>query len=121
MRTLVWSGQLRTLSLLLASLLQASCWRSQPVVLRVGVDNAAPYHVVQEDGSVHGMAVDVFTAAARRRNIRIVWVPFLNSSIQAALESGRVDVWPAVSRTPQRDREFHFTGPWIQSDYYLVT
>lgn len=89
--------------------------------LRMGADNAPPYHVIQPDGSVQGLAVDIFNEAARRKNIRLVWVPVRGVKLDEALARGMVDAWPAVSRTPVRDARLHFSKPWLESSYCLVS
>ena len=94
---------------------------SLPKELRVGADNTLPYYAIAADGSVHGFAVDIFNEAARRRNIRLTWVSVLSMSPDQALAQGVVDVWPAVSHTPERDRVLHFSKPWLESDYCLLS
>lgn len=95
--------------------------RSLPRELRVGADDAPPYHVIQADGSVRGLAVDVLNEAARRKNLRLIWVPVRGMKLDQALDEGIVDAWPAVSRTPERELRFHFSQPWLESSYCLVS
>jgi len=92
-----------------------------PRTLRVGADNAAPYHTVSPHGLVSGMAVDILSRAASRKNIQLVWIPITTGTLEDALVLGKVDVWPAVSHTPGRDRILHFSSPWLESNYALVS
>jgi len=105
------------------SVLCASLWPSQPPPrqLRVGADDAPPFHVIQKDGSVTGLAVDILNDAARHKNIHLIWVPITGLKPDEALAQGIVDAWPAVSRTPERDRLFHFSKPWLESSYCLLS
>lgn len=89
--------------------------------LRVGADNAPPYHTVQQDGSVQGLAVDILNEAARLKHIRLVWIPITKFSTAQALEQKMVDVWPALSRTPEREKTLYFSKPWLESNYCLLS
>ena len=33
----------------------------------------------------------------------------------------RVDMWPLVGVTPERQKKFYFTKPWLESDYVLLS
>ncbi len=88
-------------------------------VYRVGVDSAPPYYEVAADGSVRGFAVDVLKEAARRRGIRLQWV--VADGPRSGLTSGKVDMWPLMAATPERLKLWHFTEPWVQSYYAVMT
>ena len=87
----------------------------------MGVDNSPPFYVFQPDGSVRGLAVEVFDEAARRRGLRITWVALKDIPLDDALESRRVQIWPLVGSTPERKAKFFLSDPWLQSDYVLVS
>ena len=38
-----------------------------------------------------------------------------------ALLKGVADIWPAVARTPERERQLHFTEAWIRNNYCMVS
>ena len=88
-------------------------------VYRIGADNAPPYYITAADGSVHGFAVDVLTEAARRRGIRLQWV--VASDPTTALTRGEVDLWPLLAPSPERLKHWHFTEPWLQNHYAVLT
>jgi PAS domain S-box-containing protein len=88
--------------------------------VRVGIDQAPPYQMIGQNGTVQGVSVDVLGEAARRIGIQIVWIPTTEQPEQALLK-GVADIWPAVARTPERERQFHFTEPWIRNNYCMVS
>jgi signal transduction histidine kinase/CheY-like chemotaxis protein len=88
-------------------------------VYRIGADNAPPYYFVGADAAIRGLAVDVLNEAARRRGIRLRWVAA--SDPRSALENKDVDLWPLVAPTPERLKRWHFTEPWLQNSYTLMS
>ncbi len=89
-------------------------------VYRIGADHAPPYYFLQPDGRVEGLAVDVMNEAARRRGIRLQWVP-LRMQLDEAFQRGLVDLWPAVTPTPARTAHFYLTAPWLQNNYCFLS
>ncbi len=88
-------------------------------IYRIGADNAFPYYSLQPGGTVRGFAVDVLNDAAHRRGIRLQWVA--SSDPTKALLHGDVDLWPLLSSTPERAEHLHFTEPWLQNRYALIS
>jgi PAS domain S-box-containing protein len=104
-----------------AAILPLFYYRGRPYkTVRVGIDQAPPYQMITADGNVQGVSVDILGEAARRIGIRIVWVPTREQPGEA-LAKGLADIWPAVTRTPERERRFHFTEPWMRNNYCMVT
>ncbi|HXJ42864.1 MAG TPA: transporter substrate-binding domain-containing protein, partial [Bryobacteraceae bacterium] len=90
-------------------------------VIRVGVDHSPPFYSIAPDGSVSGLAVDVFNEAARRRGIRLQWIPTENVPLEDILSARKADMWPLVGATAERNRRFFLSRPWLESDYVLVS
>jgi signal transduction histidine kinase/CheY-like chemotaxis protein len=88
-------------------------------IYRIGADNVPPYYSLQPDGTVRGLAVDVLNDAALRRGIRLQWVSTTDPT--KALLHGDVDLWPLLSSTPERAKHWHFTEPWLQNHYALIS
>jgi hypothetical protein len=66
-------------------------------VYRVGVENSPPHMVVDPDGSVKGLVIEVLQEAARRRGLRLQWVPIdVAGGLDASLADGVVDMWGNV-------------------------
>ena len=89
-------------------------------VYRIGADHAPPYYFLRPDGCVEGLAVDVLNEAARRRGIRLQWVP-LRIQLDEAFKRNLVDLWPAVTPTPDRTAHFYLTTPWLKNNYCLLS
>ncbi|MES1258375.1 MAG: PAS domain S-box protein, partial [Acidobacteriota bacterium] len=92
-----------------------------PVTIRVGVDHSPPFYSILPDGSVRGLAVDVLNEVARRRGIRLRWVPLHDIPLDSALEQRLVQMWPLVGTTEDRRKKFYLSQPWLESDYILVS
>jgi signal transduction histidine kinase/ActR/RegA family two-component response regulator len=86
---------------------------------RIGWMESAPFQVRNADGKAGGIAVDLVKEAARRRGIRLEWIPWDNSS-ESALDSKSVDLWPLITITPARLLKFHISEPYLQHDHCLL-
>jgi diguanylate cyclase (GGDEF)-like protein/PAS domain S-box-containing protein len=96
-------------------------WHTLPTTIRVGVDHSPPFYSIQPDGSVRGLAVDVLNEVARRREIRLIWVPLHDIPLDSALDQRLVQLWPLVGTTEERREKFYLSKPWLESDYILVS
>jgi signal transduction histidine kinase len=83
-------------------------------VYRMGYENQQPQHFQGKDGKPTGLAVELIDEAARRRGIRLEWVLEPESS-EAALKSGRVDLWPMMTIRPERKGVVYITDPFRES------
>ena len=90
--------------------------------VRVGADSAPPYYMLGADGSVSGgLAVDVLNEAARRHKIALQWIPVTRIPLDEAIRTHLVDLWPAVTPTPEREARFHLTTPWLENTFSLLS
>jgi diguanylate cyclase (GGDEF)-like protein/PAS domain S-box-containing protein len=90
-------------------------------IVRVGVDHSPPFYSINADGSVEGLAVDVFNEAARRRKIKLIWTPLHDIPLDTALEKRMVQLWPLVGPTADRRAKFYLSEPWLENVYLLVS
>ena len=90
-------------------------------IVRVGVDHSPPYYLIDHDGSVRGLAVDIFNEAARRAKLQIQWKPLQDIPLEDALDHGIVDAWPLVGSTPERRKKYFLSKPWLESEYVLAS
>ncbi|MBI3210190.1 MAG: response regulator [Candidatus Solibacter usitatus] len=100
-----------------------SCRQFRPAedrVYTIGYNEAPPYYSAAAAGKPRGFVCDVMNEAARRLRIRLQWVP-VTGRPQDALTQARVDLWPRMSRTPDRLRAHHITQPWMKLSFSLVT
>lgn len=103
------------------ALFLASRHEPASTVVRVGVDHSPPFYSIRPDGSVTGLAVDVFSEAARRRKLKLVWVPLHDMPLDAALRQRTAQIWPLVSASDSRRKEFWLSDPWLESDFVIVS
>ncbi|MCU1329089.1 MAG: sensor signal transduction histidine kinase, partial [Bryobacterales bacterium] len=68
-----------------------------------------------------GLAVDVFEEAARRKHLRLKWVPTQDIPLDTLLAARTVHMWPLVGSTDERRKRFYLSEPWLESDYVLVS
>jgi signal transduction histidine kinase/CheY-like chemotaxis protein len=90
-----------------------------PRVYRVGANNDPPNQFQAADGSVQGLAVDVFNEVARRRGVRLHWV-YLPDGPDRALRERQVDLWPLMAIREERRKYLHLTVPWISAGQGLI-
>src|SRR5437763_6718981 len=88
-------------------------------VYTIGWQNTPPFQQRAEDGSPAGLAIDLVRDAARRRGIRLQWVWYPDSS-EAALRDHKVDLWPLITITPERQKVIHITKPYLQHDHSMA-
>jgi diguanylate cyclase (GGDEF)-like protein/PAS domain S-box-containing protein len=88
--------------------------------LRVGATQFAPYVMVAKDGGVSGLAVDVVNEAAKRAGITLKYIP-MGIDIDAALSSGKIDLFPLLTLTPHRTRNFHASRAWWTNEISLIS
>lgn len=69
---------------------------------------------------MEGLAVDIFSEAARRLNLSIEWV-HRPEGPDLALSTRVVDFWPVLSSTPERQKRFHLTTPWLHNPFGLLS
>ena len=89
-------------------------------VYRVGVDHAPPYNLLEPGKPVRGLAVDVITEAARRKGIRLEFIP-LDIAVDDAFRRGIVDLWPAATDTPERRGWLHVSKPYLANHLSIVS
>jgi two-component system sensor histidine kinase/response regulator len=93
--------------------------REPAATLRVGVSEFFPYVHTNPDGKPEGLAVQVVTAAAARTGIRLQWVPVADA--EQALRAGKVDLFPLLTATPERQRDLYLSVPWWESSQTLLS
>jgi signal transduction histidine kinase/CheY-like chemotaxis protein len=86
---------------------------------RVGFEASPPVQFVDAQGRPYGPAIDLFREAARRADVKLDWV-HVPEGPDRGLSDGTVDFWPVVNQLPER-RHFHFTEPYAQLTFWLIT
>ena len=87
--------------------------------IRIGIWAGSPFEIVGPGGTVTGVGPDVLNEAARRLGIQLQWVqPKLGPD--ELLPSGELDLWGAMSVTPERSAKFFLTRPWAENYFGLA-
>ena len=108
-----------------AAVLALAVWlsalaRRQPVVtLRAGYGEFPPYVSADENRNPAGLAVQVVEQAAIRTGVTLRWVRVEDGEI--ALREGRIDLYPILTVSPERQRSFYGSIPWWEASQALLS
>ncbi len=91
-----------------------------PRPFRVGFQESPPQQTVTPDGKPSGPAIEIFAAAARRKNIPIEWV-LCPDGPDDNLRNGKVDLWPLITDRPARHEYLYISEPWTSNTYWMLT
>ncbi|MEC9491919.1 transporter substrate-binding domain-containing protein [Flexistipes sp.] len=72
-----------------------------------------PYCMIDENGNAVGFSVDLFKAAAAAVDLKVNIKIGIWSKIKRDLAEGKLDALPLVGRTPEREKIFDFTMPYL--------
>jgi len=87
-----------------------------PRTLRIaGDNNFPPYEFLAENGAYKGFNVDLLHAVAIEMGLDIELVPMPWSEAQRALQEGRVDAIQGMKLTPDRQKVYAFSDPYLTS------
>jgi two-component system, cell cycle sensor histidine kinase and response regulator CckA len=89
-------------------------------VITVGVYENPPLLFINEEGEVSGIAVDVLQEIARREGFQMDYLPGTLADCLERLDSGEIDLQPALDFTPQRAQKFDFTQETLLSNWGVV-
>ena len=95
-------------------------WKERGKVLRVGYSQFAPYVIVNEAGQPDGLAVEMVRRAARVSGVPIRWV-LVPGEIDAALKNGEIDLYPLLTLTDKRKKNFSYSQPWWENEIGLIS
>ncbi len=106
-------------ALALAVCLFALTRRGPVAALRAGYAEFPPYVSVDENGKPAGLAVQAVQQAAKRTGVPIQWVQVEDA--ERALRDGRIDLYPILTVSPERQRSFYGSVPWWESSQSLLS
>lgn len=91
-------------------------------VWRVGAVRGLPLLNHVEPGGTHsGIAAEFTEQVAQRLGIGVQVVAFTTAGeMLDALRRGEIDLVPFITRTPERERDFAFTRPYVVMPYVIV-
>ena len=87
--------------------------------LRIGFENAPPYHYRNSLGQPVGIAVALVSAAAKRANVHLQWV-YCPSGPDRSLPHSDIDLWPLLMDLPERRGVLYMSPPWAKVTYAIV-
>ncbi len=93
-------------------------WRDHRRV-RIGINQSPPYSIIYPDHSISGFSVETIREAARRQRIDLEWVIAMEGP-DIALRTHKVDIWPLLIRTPEREKWMYLSQPYLQSHFSLL-
>lgn len=89
--------------------------KAAPVPLRIGVTGSYPPLCFEEDGEIKGVEPDLARLVGARLGRPVELLSFSLTDLIPALNTKRIDVIMAgMSVTPERERQVHFTKPYLQ-------
>ncbi|HXA50493.1 MAG TPA: PAS domain S-box protein [Candidatus Acidoferrum sp.] len=91
----------------------------EPRVLRCGYTEFAPYTLADAHGLPSGLGVEIVRRAADQAGVRLQWVR--TEAPELALRKGEIDLYPLMTVTAQRQREFHMGEPWWEYSQLLLS
>ncbi len=86
----------------------------------MGFEHSPPRQFVSPSGEPYGPAIDVVREAARRAGVSLEWV-MAPEGPDAALVTGRVDLWPIVADLPERRKALYISEPFEELSFWLVS
>ncbi|MFP4548328.1 MAG: transporter substrate-binding domain-containing protein [Fidelibacterota bacterium] len=72
-----------------------------------------PYCMIDKDGNADGFSVELFLAAAEAVGLEVEIKIGIWNKIKYDLAEGRINALPFVGRTPEREKIFDFTMPYL--------
>lgn len=98
---------------------QAQPTESSPLLSGCETDYP-PFCMVRDDGRADGFSVELLVAALQRMGQEATFRTGPWSEVRGWLERSEVDVLPLVGRTPEREKVFDFTVPYMTMHGALV-
>ena len=86
----------------------------------MGFQHAPPAQYADAEGRPRGPVIEAIEDAARIAGIRLQWVQ-VQEGPDAAFRDRKVDLWPLIGKSPERERRIHISDPYIRLTLWLVT
>lgn len=72
-----------------------------------------PFCLVDKNGNAAGFSVELFRAAAEAVGLKVTFKIGIWEQIKRELAEGKIDALPLVGRTPEREKLYEFTMPYL--------
>lgn len=102
---------------------QEKQWLAQHRQIRIGIDpDWPPIEFLDARQQYSGIASDYVHLLERKLGVSMNYDAELNwKQVVEQLKNGNIDVLPAVSRTPEREKYLEFTRPYLRFPYVIFT
>ena len=111
---------MRWFSLLILGLILLCPLSATAADIRVAVSGNHPLSFVNEEGLPDGLMIDLFREVARKNGWSITFVPCSWKQCLDQLESGELNVIPAIAYTDRRAQRFRFADETVLSSWGQV-
>jgi len=78
-----------------------------------------PFQIAGPKGEPAGISIDLVNRAARRRGISLEWISW-NDTSESAIIRKQVDLWPLITITPARLKQFHISQPYLEHEHCFL-
>lgn len=93
---------------------------AEPTSIRVVMDNFyPPYIFIDDSGKAQGILVDQWRLWEERTGVKVELVATAWSEAQARMDSGEFDVIDTIFKTPERDKKYDFSKPYVRIEVPL--
>jgi PAS domain S-box-containing protein len=89
-------------------------------VYRIGWDSDPPYQAIDANGQPTGLAIELVREGARRRGVRLEWIRQPAAGTVPALRDGKLDLWPLLAITPERQKSIYFSEPYLEGAHCFL-
>jgi signal transduction histidine kinase/CheY-like chemotaxis protein len=87
---------------------------------RIGFEQSPPRQMIDAEGHPYGPNIDLLREAGRRAHVKLEWV-HVPIGPDRGLSEGLVELWPILNQLPERSKRFHFTEPYGELNYWLIS
>ncbi|MES9826135.1 MAG: diguanylate cyclase [Candidatus Thiodiazotropha endolucinida] len=89
------------------------CQADPPPIHSASELDYPPFSIVRDDNSAGGFSVELMRAAVQAMGREVTFAVGPWAEIKQDLEAGHLEALPLVGRTPERERFFDFTVPYL--------
>lgn len=90
------------------------------IEVRIGIDNNPPLTFIDTNGQAAGLFPELLQQIAIEKNWGLNFVPCEWQQCLNSLETGQIDILPAIAYTPERAAKYHFTTETVFTSWGQV-
>lgn len=87
---------------------------------RIGYQSSPPYQIIDENGEIGGIAIELIEESAERLGIELEWI-HCPKSPDFHFANGDIDLWPVATDLPHRRDDFYITKPFYQNSLGILS